>query len=1054
MWIEVKTSSRAMRSLIRIEFLEIVAVPRHEGAEHVAPECELAKFGRGAVGDDVAFRDAIAHLHQRALVDAGGLVGAHELAEPIDIDAAGRALLGGRAHDDARAVDLIDHAGAAGDDRGSGIARHRRLHAGADERGVGLDQRHRLALHVRAHQRAVGVVVLEEGDQRRGDRDELLGRDVDRRHLLGQHEAEIAAAAHRDQFLGEAALRVERGIGLGDDELVLVHRREVLPPLLHLAVLDQPVRRLDEAVFVDGRVGRERVDEADVRPLGGFDRANAPVMRGVHVAHLEARALAGEPARAERGEPALVGDLGERVGLVHELRELRGAEELAHRRRRRLGVDQVVRHHGVDIDAAHALADRPLHAQQPDAVLVLHQLADRAHAAIAEIVDVVDAAAAVLEVAERLDGAQDVDLTQHADRIVGLELEPLVHLDPADGREVVAVGIEEEAAEEGLGGLRCRRLARPHQPVDVDQRVLAVGVLVDRQRVADPGAVRLVDGERGQPLEAGFLDGGELGLGQLLAGLGVDLPGLEVDEVLGDEAAEEVGAADQHLLGLLGDPPRRPLGELRLRLGDDLAGLGVDQGLEQLDAAEGVGIEGARPALGERGEDHAAVEVAEDLLGIHAADLGEIERLALGGALLAERRGPRAVERVEERGHRQLALTVDPHIEQVLGVELEIEPGAAIGDDAGGEEVFAGRVRLALVVIEEHTGAAVHLAHDHALGAVDDEGAVVRHQRHIAHVDGLFLDVADRAGAGVLIDVPDDQAEDHLERRGIGHAPLDALLDVVFGLLELVIDELEPAAAGKIVDRENGLEDFLQPGMEAGIGGDMHLQERLVGGALDVDQVRHRRHLGNAPEAAADTLLAGERLKDRAHSLSCCPKKPMQKPLPRCSGARRGATGCANSQRGGNRTDSRPAFPKRPKGAPAIRIGELLDLDSGALLFQHLPDLLRLFLAHSLLHRLRSPFDQVLGLLEPKPRDRADLLDDVDLLFAELGQHDGELGLLLDRRGGRGRSARRGGNRDRCGGRDAPLLFQELRELRGLQNRQAGELVSQLRQVCHVCVSC
>jgi len=59
------------------------------------------------------------------------------------------------------------------------------------------------------------------------------------------------------------------------------------------------------------------------------------VMRRVHVAHLEAGALAREAARAERRQAALVGDLGERIGLVHELRQLRRAEEFAHRRRRR-----------------------------------------------------------------------------------------------------------------------------------------------------------------------------------------------------------------------------------------------------------------------------------------------------------------------------------------------------------------------------------------------------------------------------------------------------------------------------------------------------------------------------------------------------------------------------------------------------------------------------------------------------------------------------------------------------------------------------------------------
>ena len=64
-------------------------------------------------------------------------------------------------------------------DRGARVARDDLLDAGADERRLGAEQRHRLALHVRAHQRAVGVVVLEERDQRGGDRHELLRRDVD-----------------------------------------------------------------------------------------------------------------------------------------------------------------------------------------------------------------------------------------------------------------------------------------------------------------------------------------------------------------------------------------------------------------------------------------------------------------------------------------------------------------------------------------------------------------------------------------------------------------------------------------------------------------------------------------------------------------------------------------------------------------------------------------------------------------------------------------------------------------------------------------------------------
>ena len=65
----------------------------------------------------------------------------------------------------------------------------------------------------------------------------------------------------------------------------------------------------------------------------------------------------------------------------------------------------------------HAFLDRALHAQQADAELVLHQLADRTHAAVAEIVDVVDFAAAVAQIGQRLEDGEDVFLAQRT-RIV------------------------------------------------------------------------------------------------------------------------------------------------------------------------------------------------------------------------------------------------------------------------------------------------------------------------------------------------------------------------------------------------------------------------------------------------------------------------------------------------------------------------------------------------------------------------------------------------------------------------------------------------------------
>ena len=114
------------------------------------------------------------------------------------------------AHDDALGVHRIHDAVAAGQHHGAGIARRHAFHAGSHQGSGGAQQRHRLALHVGAHQRAVGVVMLQEGHQRRGHRDELLRADVDVIDLVPRHQ-HSAIVRHGEgdvRSIGDAALPV------------------------------------------------------------------------------------------------------------------------------------------------------------------------------------------------------------------------------------------------------------------------------------------------------------------------------------------------------------------------------------------------------------------------------------------------------------------------------------------------------------------------------------------------------------------------------------------------------------------------------------------------------------------------------------------------------------------------------------------------------------------------------------------------------------------------------------------------------------------------------
>ena len=130
-------------------------------------------------------------LDDRLLVDAGVLVRALVLDEVVDVDLGGRR----RSLEAGTSARTTMRAASTESTTPSRLATTVTPESratmpsmpGADRaaRAVRM-QRHRLALHVGAHERAVGVVVLEERDQRRGHRDQLV-----RRHV---HEVDVLAA--------------------------------------------------------------------------------------------------------------------------------------------------------------------------------------------------------------------------------------------------------------------------------------------------------------------------------------------------------------------------------------------------------------------------------------------------------------------------------------------------------------------------------------------------------------------------------------------------------------------------------------------------------------------------------------------------------------------------------------------------------------------------------------------------------------------------------------------------------------------------------------------
>ena len=102
----------------------------------------------------------------------------------------------------------------------------------------------------------------------------------------------------------------------------------------------------------------------------------------------------------------------------------------------------------------------------------------------------------------------------------------------------------------------------------------------------------------------------------------------------------------------------------------------------------------------------------------------------------------------QQQRHGKFPLPVDVDEEHVVHVQAELQPGAVLGNDAGGIELLAVGVGL---FGKEHAVGTLQLGYDDAFGAVDDEGALLRDQGELAEEDGLLYDVLDLLAFGFCV---------------------------------------------------------------------------------------------------------------------------------------------------------------------------------------------------------------------------------------------------------------------------------------------------------------
>ena len=790
--------------------LVVVSLPAHEADQRVLAEADLSVVRGRTVRDHLSRLDVISRVDDRLLVVRVRLVASLELRQVVIIDlpvviAADRDFIARAHHDGSRvARDLAD----------AGVDSRLPLNAGADHRGVRDHQRDRLTLHVGAHQRAVRVIVLQERNHARRDGEDHLRGDIHEVDPLFLERGGLLPVSSGDVRVDEVPLLVERLICLRDREVVLLVRGEIHHGIrdarvLRIALVDHAVRRLDESVLVHARVAREGVDQSDVRALRRLDRAHSAVVRVVDIADLESGAVSREAAGAEGGKPSLVRELGKRVVLVHELGQLGGAEELLHRRRDRLDVDERLRRDLAHVLRAHALPDHALHAGEADAVLVLQELSHGAEAAVSEVVDVIVEADALLQVQIVVNGCKDI-LAGDVLRNQGVHILPdgvlqgfLISVRRLDE-------IHQGRVEDALRDAVLRRILDIDKAADVHHHIgknlhLALGALNPDIRRAG-----ILDLRRGLPREGS-------------AGLGDDLARPGIHCVLRERVSHNPVREVQLLVELVPS-------DLREVVSSRVKEHGAEKSLRA--------VHGERLARADL-----PVELQQAVRVVVGRVLCEA-RLEL--RLIAEHLDDLAVraeaERAQENRDRHLSGAVHADVEHIVRVRLILEPCAAVRNDLAEIALLAE-----LVVLQGKIDArgADELADNDALRAVDHEGPGVSHERKVAHEDLVLLEL-------ILILIV--KSDFDLDRCGIGRISLLALLDGVLHFIaaELEVHEIQAEVSGEVLDRENILEDL----------GQSLVQEPVVGILLDFDEVRHLQDFLLSLEAHPDAFAG----LDRTHN--------------------------------------------------------------------------------------------------------------------------------------------------------------------------------------------
>src|SRR6056297_1396044 len=308
--------------------LKVVTSPRHKCNDEVSAQCQLAFLCGTAICNRVTLFHFISNIHNRALIYSGILVTSFKFLKLVRLYTAIKIAIFFKLSPYVANSDFIttykDNLTISfGAYYRPGVFSGSLLQAGTNDRRIRSKKWYSLTLHVRSHKCTVCIIVLYKWNKSSSKRCNLICRNIHILNLIRLCQSNITFTKTREnRIILKISAVGQRSIRLSNNSFIFLLSSKIFNIICYRTFLYLSVRCFYKAEIINLGVNTQRGNQTNVWTFRGFNRAETTIVRIMNVTILKTGSFTRKTTRSQCRHTPFVGQLSNRVGLIHKLRQL------------------------------------------------------------------------------------------------------------------------------------------------------------------------------------------------------------------------------------------------------------------------------------------------------------------------------------------------------------------------------------------------------------------------------------------------------------------------------------------------------------------------------------------------------------------------------------------------------------------------------------------------------------------------------------------------------------------------------------------------------------